>query len=177
MAQTVEQLEKWVQSRAVKVELVSSTWETLMEELNARNLKNAWNSGMKATANIITRGVQASLSSHHPNAVKYSKELRASIWVKGGGLTVFLGQGQLEMARSKSGKMINYSHLFILRWLATGTAERHTAKGANRGKIVASHFFAKGVESSVDAALDSVGTNISKALERAYARAIAKKNG
>ena len=175
MALSIEQLDRHIQNRAVKVELVSASWDTLMSELNARNLKTAWNSGMKATAKIISRGVESSLAAHHPNAVKYSKEMKTNLWVKGGGLTVFLGQGQLEMARSKSGKMINYSHLFILRWLSTGTAERHTKKNASRGKITASHFFAKGVEQSVDAALDSVGTNISKALERAYARAIAKK--
>lgn len=157
-------------------EVDTAKWDTLMSELNARQLKTAWKAGLRPSAKTIERGVLTSLAAHHPNAVKYSKEVKIKLWSKGSGFTVGLSQGQLEFARSKSGKMIAYSHLFILRWLSTGTNERRTNKGAYRGQIQPSHFFSEGVKSSIDPAVNALGENITKALERAYSRALAAKS-
>lgn len=156
-------------------EVDTSQWDTLMSELNPRQLKTAWKAGMRPSAKTIERGVQSSLAARHPNAVKYSKEIHIKLWSKGGGYTVGLSQGQLSTVMSKSGKVISSSHLYILRWLSTGTAERRTGRGYNRGKITASHFFSEGVNRTVEPAISALGDNITKALERAYARAIAKK--
>lgn len=153
----------------------ASQWDALMSELNPRQLKTAWKAGMRPSAKTIERGVQSSLAARHPNAVKYSKEIHIKLWSKGGGFTVGLSQGQLSTVMSKSGKVISSSHLYILRWLSTGTENRTTGRGYNRGKITASHFFSEGVKTSIEPAVSALGDNITKALERAYARAIAKK--
>lgn len=156
-------------------EVDTSKWDTLMSELNARQLKTAWKAGLRPSAKTIERGVQSALSTHHPNAVKYSKEIHIKLWSKGSGFTVNLSQGQIEFARSKSGKMVQYSHLFILRWLSAGTNDRRTGKGYFRGSIKPSHFFAEGVKQSIDPAVSALGDNITKALERAYSKALAAK--
>lgn len=156
-------------------EIDSSQWDALMRELTPRQLKSAWKSGIKQSAKVIERGVQSSLSAKHPNAVKYKKEIRLKIWSQGQGFTVNLSQGQIQMARSKSGKIIPYSHLYILRWLSGGTEPRRTHKDAYRGYITPSHFFAEGVNQSIDEATDSLVNNISNALGRAYSKAKAAK--
>ena len=156
-------------------EIDTSQWETLMGELNARKLKAAWKSGLRPSAKKIERGVLTQLSAKHPNAAKYSKELKVKIWSKGGGYTVGLSKGQIEFAMNKAGKLVEKSHLYILRWLAGGTKERFTKRGARRGSIAASHFFREGVQQNIQPAIDGMAGDITKALQRAAQRARAAK--
>lgn len=156
-------------------EVDTSQWETLMGELNARKLKAAWKSGLRPSARKIQKGVVSELSTYHPAAYKYHKEVRIDLWSKGGGYTVELSQGEISMAMSKAGKLIEYSHLYILRWLSSGTAERYTKKGARRGRITGSMFFPKGVDKTTMPAIDGMAGDITKALQRAAQRARAAK--
>lgn len=156
-------------------EIDTSQWEALIGELNARQLKAAWKSGLRPSAKKIEKGVLTQLAAKHPNAAKYSKELKVKIWSKGGGYTVGLSRGQIEFAMNKAGKLVEYSHLYILRWLSAGTAERYTKKGARRGSIAASHFFREGVQQNIQPAIDGMAGDITKALQRAAQRARAAK--
>lgn len=156
-------------------EIDSSQLEALMGELNARQLKAAWKSGLRPSAKVIERGVLAELASTHPAANKYRKEVAIKIWSKGSGYTVGMSKGQLSIAMSKKGVMVEYSHLHILRWLSAGTKDRYTKRGAKRGSITASHFFSTGVKNTIDPAIGNIGNDISKALQRAATRAKAAR--
>lgn len=156
-------------------EVDTSQWDTLFSELSSRQLKSAWKAGLRPSAKTIERGVLAELKSNHPAADKYRKEVKIKVWSKGGGYTVGLSKGQLSMAMSKKGTMVEYSHLYILRWLSGGTQNRYTNRGAYRGRITPSHFFATGVKNTIDPAIGSIGNDITKALQRAAARAKAAR--
>ena len=148
----------------------TSQWEALFREMNARQLKSAWKSGLRPSAKTIERGVLAQLDQKHPAASKYRKEVRIKLWSKGGGYTVGLSQGQIETVM-RNGKLIKNSHLYILRWLSGGTQERFTKRGARRGRIIGSHFLREGVLQTIDPAVQGLGSDITKALERAAQRA------
>lgn len=152
----------------------TSQWEALFSELNSRQLKSAWKAGLRPSAKTIERGVLTQLDRRHPAASKYRKEVKIKIWSKGGGYTVGLSQGQVESV-IRNGKLIKNSHLYILRWLSGGTQERFTKKSARRGRIVGSHFFLDGVKNTIDPAVQRIGTDITKSLERAVARARSAK--
>lgn len=157
------------------VEYDSTQWDALMSELNPSQLRRAYKAGMKPSAQVIQRYAVDELKSRHPAAAKYAKEVSIQVWTRGGGYTVALRQGQIALERSKSGNMVKYSHLHILRWLSTGVNGRATKKGYNRGSIEGSHFFSTAVRKSIPEAVGIVGDSITKALEKAVRRAKQKK--
>lgn len=156
-------------------EIDDAQLSALINELDSRKIRAAYMQGLRPSAKTIERGVLAQLSARHPAAKKYSKEVRIKLWSKGGGYTVNLSQGQISFGFSKSGKLIEYSHLYILRWLSGGTEERYTKKGWRRGRITGSHFFREGVDQSINPAVDRIADDITKAFERAAAKARAAK--
>lgn len=157
------------------VEYDSTQWDALMKELNPSQLRRAYKAGMKPSAQVIQRYAVDELKSRHPAATKYAKEVNIQVWTRGGGYTVALRQGQVALSRSKSGNMVKYSHLHILRWLSTGVNSRATKKGYNRGSIEGSHFFSTAVRKSIPEAVGIVGDSITKALQKAAQRAKQKK--
>lgn len=157
------------------VEIDSAAFDALFNGLTASKLRAAWKKGLKPSAQILELGVLESLYSHHPRAFKYASELKVKIWTKGGGYTVGLSTGQLSISMSKSGDMIDYSHMYILRWLAMGTSERYTKRGFRRGRIIGSHFFAKGIANYIEPAIERIGRDITQAFEQAQAKARASK--
>lgn len=165
-------------AEVIVVEYDSTQWDALMSELNPSQLRRAYKAGMKPSAQVIQRYAVDELKSRHPAAAKYAKEVSIQVWTRGGGYTVALRQGQIALERSKSGNMVKYSHLYILRWLSTGVGtkdKRATKKGYNRGSIEGSHFFSTAVRKSIPEAVGIVGDSITKALEKAVRRAKQKK--
>lgn len=158
-------------SSAFVYEFESAQLDALFSELNAKQLRSAWKAGMRPSAKVIQAGVLSELSTSHPNAAKYSKEVGVKIFSKGGGFSVGLTGVQVRMSSSKDGYVANGEHLYILRWLSAGTKERQTKKGYNRGHITGSGFFARGVEKSIRPAMERLGSDIIKSFERAVARA------
>lgn len=153
------------------IEIYTAQLDALMDCLDAQQLKAAWRTGLRPSAKDIERGVLSQLAIRHPNATKYSKEVKIKVWSQGQGYTVALSKGQMEFRRSKSGKTIEYSHLYILRWLSKGTNVRTTRKGGNRGRIVGSHFFYKGVMQTIDAACNRISKDVLKSFEQAVEKA------
>lgn len=151
------------------VEIDSAKWDSLFDGLTASKLRAAWKRGLMPSAKVIERGVFEALYKHHPNAYKYHKEVKIKVFSKGGGYRVGLSAGQLAL--TKAGDAVDYSHLFILRWLAMGTAERYTKRGWRRGKIIGSHFFAEGVEHSLLPALDRIADDLTASFQKAVAKA------
>lgn len=162
-------------AEVIVVEYDSTQWDALMSELNPSQLRRAYKAGMKPSAQVIQRYAVDELKSRHPAAAKYAKEVSIQVWTRGGGYTVALRQGQIALERSKSGDMVKYSHLHILRWLSTGVSNRATKKGYKRGSIEGSHFFSTAVRKSIPEAVGIVGDSITKALEKAVRRAKQKK--
>ena len=165
----------------ITYELYTAQLEALMDCLDAQQLKSAWRNGLRPSAKVIERGVLTQLRAHHPNAAKYSKEVAIKIWKSGTAYTVGLSQGQLSLQRSKEGKMIEYSHLFILRWLTKGTVNRKTRKGYNRGAIKGSGFFYQGVLQTINPAAQRLSSDVMKSFEKAVIKAksvpLTKKSG
>lgn len=160
-------------SDTFQYEVDTSGIEALMEELNPKQLRAAWKSGLRPSAKMIERGVIAELEAEHPNAAKYKGELATQIWKKGGGYTVSLSGRTLQFT-TKKGKVVEGNHLYILRWLAKGTQERHTKSGAYRGRVVGSHFFKHAVDKTIEPAMQRIATDVQKSMERAVKRAAAK---
>lgn len=158
-------------NEVMTVEVDNSQVNALFEGLSAAKMRAAWKAGLRPSAQTIERGVLAELQGKHPNAYKYGKEVRIKIFSKGGGYRVGLSQGQISMAPSKSGKLIAYSHLYILRWLSGGTAERYTKKGWRRGYITGSHFFESGVDNTLEPALDRIAGDLTSSFQKAVAKA------
>ena len=156
-------------------EIDSAQWDALIGELNSRQLRAAYKQGLRPSAKTIEGGVLTQLAAKHPAANKYKGEVRIKLWSKGGGYTVKLSQGQVSLGLSKSGELISYSHLYILRWLSGGTEERYTKKGWRRGRITGSHFFREGVDQTINPAIDRIADDITTAFERAAAKARAAK--
>ena len=157
------------------VEFDSTAFDALFDGLTASKLRAAWRKGLKPSAQVIEHGVLAQLSAKHPAAAKYSKEVKIKVWSKGGGYSVGLSQGQLSLGISKAGELIDCSHLYILRWLSGGTAERFTKRGFRRGIITGSHFFQQGVEKNIYPAIERIGNDIISAFQQAQAKARASK--
>lgn len=155
----------------LSIQIDSARFDALFDGLTASKLRAAWKQGLKPSAQVIERGVIESLYNSHPRAYKYHKEVKIKVFTKGGGYAVGLSQGQLSISMTKSGRLIDYSHLYILRWLSMGTAERYTKRGAYRGRITGSHFFSAGVSHSILPAIERIGEDITKAFERAQAKA------
>lgn len=162
-------------AEVIIVEYDSTQWDALMSELNLSQLRRAYKAGMKPSAQVIQRYAVDELKSRHPAAAKYADEVGIQVWTRGGGYTVALRQGQIALERSKSGNMVKYSHLHILRWLSTGVTNRATKKGHKRGSIEGSHFFSTAVRKSIPEAVGIVGDSITKSLEKAVTRAKQKK--
>lgn len=165
----------------ITYELYTAQLEALMDCLDVQQLKAAWRNGLRPSAKVIEGGVLAQLRTRHPNAAKYGKEIAITIWKSGAAYTVGLSRGQLSFQRSKKGKMIEYSHLFILRWLTKGTADRKTKKGYNRGMIKGSGFFRQGVLQTIDPATQRLSSDVMKSFEKAVVKAksvpLTKKSG
>lgn len=155
----------------LSIHIDSARFDALFDGLAASKLRAAWKQGLKPSAKVLERGVLSQLYAKHPAAQKYHKEVKIKIFSKGGGYAVNLSQGQLSLGISKAGELIDYSHLYILRWLSTGTAERYTKRGFRRGRIVGSHFFREGVEQNINPAIERIGEDITKAFEQAQAKA------
>lgn len=162
-------------SGTLEYDVDTSSLESLMGELNARQLRSAWKSGLRPSARVIERGVREQLSVSHPAAVKYGDEIETQIWSKGGGYTVAISGKTVEFT-NKKGRQVKGSHLYILRWLSRGTNPRFTQKGASRGFVKPSHFFRKGVDATIQPAMDRVADDIVKAIRRAVKR-VRKKSG
>lgn len=157
------------------VEYDSTQWDALMSELSNSQFRRAYKAGMKPSAQVIQRYAVDELKSRHPAAAKYAKEVSIQVWRRGGGYTVALRHGEVALERSKSGNMVKYSHLHILRWLSTGVNGRATKKGYNRGSIEGSHFFSMAVRKSIPEAVGILSESITKSLEKAVRRAKQKK--
>ncbi len=154
-------------------EVDTSGIEALMSELNVKQLRSAWKSGLRPSAKMIERGVIEELVANHPTAGKYKDELKTSLWRTGNGYTVSLSGRTLEFVNAK-GKVVSGNHLYILRWLAKGTKERRTKSGASRGRVIGSHFFKRGVDKTIEPAMQRVAADIQRSMERAVKRAAAK---
>lgn len=156
---------------AFTYEVYDQQLTALIECLTPREITKATKSGLRPSAKVIQRGVVSQLATKHPAAAKYSKEVAIKIWSKGGGYTVKLAQGKVGTKKNKKGVTVADSHIYILRFLSAGTAERYTKKGKFRGSIKASHFFSEGVLDTIDQAANRISADVMKAFEKAVIKA------
>lgn len=143
-----------------RVEVDTKKVNELLDRLNDDEGKKAIKSALRRSILIIRKQAQENLVSAVTDAEFSStkngstfkplkNEINVAVYRNASGARVDL------IDRRKKG-----SRAYMLKWFESGTKERATKKGANRGSINASHFFSNAVKSKQKEAEDSLEQNI-----------------
>ena len=143
-----------------RVEVDATRVNELLKLLNDKEAKKAISSALRKSILIIRKQAQENLVSavtdaefsSSKNGVSFKplkNEINVAVYRNASGARVDL------IDRRKKG-----SRAYMLKWFESGTKERATKKGANRGSINASHFFSNAVKSKQKEAEDSLEQNI-----------------
>ena len=125
-----------------RVEVDATRVNELLKRLNDKEAKKAISSALRKSILIIRKQAQE-------NLVSAVNEINIAVYRNASGARVDL------IDRRKMG-----SRAYMLKWFESGTKERATKKGANRGIINASHFFSNAVKSKQKEAESSLEKNI-----------------
>ena len=139
-----------------RVEVDTKKVNELLDRLNDDEGKKAIKSALRRSILIIRKQAQENLVSAVTDAEFSStkngstfkplkNEINVAVYRNASGARVDL------IDRRKKG-----SRAYMLKWFESGTKERATKKGANRGSINASHFFSNAVKSKQKEAEDSL---------------------
>ena len=141
-----------------RVEVDATRVNELLKRLNDKEAKKAISSALRKSILIIRKQAQENLVSavtdaefsSSKNGVSFKpNEINVAVYRNASGARVDL------IDRRKKG-----SRAYMLKWFESGTKERATKKGANRGIINASHFFSNAVKSKQKEAESSLEKNI-----------------
>ena len=124
-----------------RVEVDASKVNALLAALNDKEAKKAIKSGLRKSASIIRKQAQ--------------KNWVASVPGGASGARV-----DLLDKRRKGSKQ------FVLKFFESGTEQRATNRGANRGIIEATHFFKSAVDSKKSEAENSLERNILDSIQK-----------
>ena len=141
-----------------RVEVDATRVNELLKRLNDKEAKKAISSALRKSIliirkqeNLVSAVTDAEFSSSK-NGVSFKplkNEINVAVYRNASGARVDL------IDRRKKG-----SRAYMLKWFESGTKERATKKGANRGIINASHFFSNAVKSKQKEAESSLEKNI-----------------
>ena len=143
-----------------RVEVDATRVNELLKRLNDKEAKKAISSALRKSILIIRKQAQENLVSavtdaefsSSKNGVSFKplkNEINVAVYRNASGARVDL------IDRRKKG-----SRAYMLKWFESGTKERATKNGANRGIINASHFFSNAVKSKQAEAESSLEKNI-----------------
>lgn len=143
-----------------RVEVDTKKINELLDRLNDNEARKAISSALRKSILIIRKQAQINLVSavtdaefgSTKNGISFKplkNEINISVYRNASGARVDL------IDRRKKG-----SRAYMLKWFESGTKERATKKGANRGIINASHFFSNAVKSKQKEAESSLEKNI-----------------
>lgn len=143
-----------------RVEIDAGQVNNLLSRLNDDQARKSIKAGIRKSALIIRKAAQDNLVTAVTKAEFPSAK----------GNTTFKplkNEINLAVYRNASGARIDLldkrkkdSRAYMLKWFESGTKERATKKGANRGSIKASSFFKSAVQSKKGEAESSLQENI-----------------
>ena len=137
-------------------------------DFNSSEMKRAINRGLSISANIVKKQGIANLMTVEygkplANADFLSKGISMGLWRKTRGATIGLFQRR-DTVTFKGQKYKNPSYL--LRWIDSGTTQRKTKKGKNRGTLAAKYFFRTAIEQTGVKAASELETNILNSIDK-----------
>ena len=143
-----------------RVEVDAKKVNELLDRLNDDEAKKAIKSALRRSILIIRKQAQENLVSAVTDA-EFSSTKNGSTFKP------LKNEINIAVYRNASGARVDLidrrkkgSRAYMLKWFESGTKERATKKGANRGSINASHFFSNAVKSKQKEAEDSLEKNI-----------------
>lgn len=145
-----------VSQASYRVEVDVERVNALLTRLNDKDSKKAIKSGIRKSALIIRKQAQSNWISACPDGERLAKEINIAVYRNASGARIDL------LDKRKKG-----SKQFVLKFFDSGTTERATKKGANRGTISATYFFKNAVESKKGEAEKSLEENIINAITKA----------
>lgn len=138
-----------------RVEVDASKVNALLASLNDKEAKKAIKSGLRKSASIIRKQAQKNWVASVPGGAGLKKEINIAVYRNASGARV-----DLLDKRRKGSKQ------FVLKFFESGTKERATNRGANRGIIEATHFFKSAVDSKKSEAENSLERNILDSIQK-----------
>lgn len=132
----------------------------MLSQLNDKDAKKAIKMALRKSASIIRKQAQSNWISTVPRGKELKKEINLAVYRNASGARIDL------LDKRKRG-----SKQFTLKFFDSGTTERATKKGANRGTIAVTNFFKNAVESKKNEAEKSLEQNIINSIMK-----VAKKN-
>ena len=123
-----------------------------MAALNDKEAKKAIKSGLRKSASIIRKQAQKNWVASVPGGAGLKKEINIAVYRNASGARVDL----LDKRRNQ----------FVLKFFESGTEQRATNRGANRGIIEATHFFKSAVDSKKSEAENSLERNILDSIQK-----------
>lgn len=145
-----------VSQASYRVEVDAKRVNELLTRLNDKEAKKAIKSAIRKSALIIRKQAQSNWVSACPDGERLAKEINIAVYRNASGARI-----DLLDKRKRDSKQ------FVLRFFDSGTQERATKKGANRGTIKATYFFKNAVESKKSEAEKSLEENIINAITKA----------
>lgn len=153
-----------------RVEVDTKKINELLDRLNDNEARKAISSALRKSILIIRKQAQTNLVSavtdaefgSIKNGISFKplkNEINIAVYRNASGARVDL------IDRRKKG-----SRAYMLKWFESGTKERATKKGANRGIINASHFFSNAVKSKQKEAESSLEKNIINSIMKAASK-------
>lgn len=153
-----------------RVEVDTKRINELLDRLNDNEARKAISSALRKSILIVRKQAQTNLVSavtdaefgSIKNGVSFKplkNEINIAVYRNASGARVDL------IDRRKKG-----SRAYMLKWFESGTKERATKKGANRGIINASHFFSNAVKSKQKEAESSLEKNIINSIMKAASK-------
>lgn len=149
----------------IAIQVDDSQFKALIAGIQPKELRKSLRKVQRSSAKVLVKGIRSELlAKHQPKngwqRASPERDISVKVFSLGGGYVV-----KLHDRRKKE------SGAYILRFLSTGTADRRTKKGYNRGHITASHFFRIGVEQNIGQATEEITKTLDATLQKAYQKA------
>lgn len=150
-----------------RVEVDVTRINELLKRLNDKEANKAISSALRKSILIIRKQAQG-------NLVSTVTDAEFSTTKNGVSFKPLKNEINIAVYRNASGARVDLidrrrkgSRAYMLKWFESGTKERATKKGANRGSINASHFFSDAVKSRQKEAENTLEKNVIDSIMKA----------
>lgn len=153
--------------QVVSVRFDASQYKDLLDDLGSKDTTAGVKVALRRASTVIKKQAEDNYRSKYPGSQLY-RFIRVKAFKKGDGLYIGLGgkMGQKELSRNVSKYGDPAKKRFLLPMLNSGTGDRKTKKGYNRGRVTGSLFFTSAVEQKMEAAVEELRNRIFVILQK-----------
>lgn len=159
------------EATVVQITCDISQVERLFGELTDEEAVKAIRSALRRQLNVIRRGVRKEFRQDYPTHRKNVRvQTKSEGWYYPGPVWNDI---KLSVSRKEAAGYVSLcvprkkpNRSYVLRFLNAGTSARATKKGANRGSVKGSGFFAAGSAATQDEAARGLETSVSKIIDK-----------